>query len=293
MAIPNLLDGVLIDGGANLNDIGVNNLSGASPGAASATSSPAMNTTAFAYPAVVAVGNRVAAGNNIGTGEGGMPLGNYRGGFALRTVPATTLIGGKSFDGRGRCPHGQYDRMERRFTGWRAKRKAFRGSRGFQPGGAGEFYPRQINCPQRRTWDQPRRQRCYPPNSNVGITGPNNLQNFPIITNSIVEHAGTCTFTVVWGSLSAHQQLLYRRYLLGSDSRPPRIRSWAELPVYWSRREPMAKGIATFWAQIPEAVTTDLSATATDATGDTSEFGRAFSVTLQQVQFNGTGNREN
>ncbi len=33
MAIPNLLDGVLIDGGANLNDIGVNNLSGASPSA--------------------------------------------------------------------------------------------------------------------------------------------------------------------------------------------------------------------------------------------------------------------
>ncbi len=231
-------------------------------------------------------GNHVA-GNNIGTGEGGMPLGNYQGGIRIENGASNNVIGSSpstaavdalmanTIAWNGGLPVGGQSGAGVAVVSNQAVGNSIRGNSIYLNGGLG------IDLGD---------NGVTPPNSNVGITGPNNLQNFPIITNSIVEHAGTSTFTVVWGSLYSAPNSSFTVDIYSDPTPDPRGYGPGQNYLYTVKAQTNGQGIATFWAQIPGAVTTDLSATATDATGDTSEFGPSILVTLQQVQFNGTGN---
>lgn len=220
----------------------MNNLSGASPSAGQCNVISGNEHNGVRISGSGSSGNQVA-GNNIGTGEGGMPLGNYQGGIRIENGASNNVIGSSpstaavdalmanTIAWNGGLPVGGQSGAGVAVVSNQAVGNSIRGNSIYLNGGLG------IDLGD---------NGVTPPNSNVGITGPNNLQNFPIITNSIVEHAGTSTFTVVWGSLytppTAPLPSIFTRIRLPT----PADTVLGRITCIPSRRKPMARGSPRF-----------------------------------------------
>ena len=108
-------------------------------------------------------------------------------------------------------------------------------------------------------------------------SGPNNLQNFPVI-NSVSSAAGSTTIT---GTLNSTANTTFRIELFANDAADPS--GFGEGQTYLGAKvvDSDGSGNATFTLTVPTAVPVGqfVSATATDPAGNTSEFSQAVMVT--------------
>jgi hypothetical protein len=106
-------------------------------------------------------------------------------------------------------------------------------------------------------------------------TGENNLQNYPIITNTSVL-AGNVTFT---GSLNSEASKTYRLEFFASSSTDPSGHGEGETFLGFKTVTTDASGNVSFSATFPVVgPSVGYSATATDPAGNTSEFSGAFAT---------------
>jgi uncharacterized repeat protein (TIGR01451 family) len=114
------------------------------------------------------------------------------------------------------------------------------------------------------------------PNHAPGTPGPNNYQNYPVL--SLVQNDGTST--KINGTLSEEPNTSYLIQFFASPQADPSGYGQGQLLVGSMSVQTDAQGIANFSTQLPPAATPGefLSATATDASGNTSEFARCVMV---------------
>jgi titin len=107
-------------------------------------------------------------------------------------------------------------------------------------------------------------------NNSAGHSGPNNFQNFPALTSA----TSSGPLTIVRGTLSSNANTLYRLEFFANPSADPSGHGQGQIFLGFFTVTTDGSGNASFIALLGTATTSGqaISATATDASGDTSEF---------------------
>ncbi|HZT60235.1 MAG TPA: LamG-like jellyroll fold domain-containing protein [Pyrinomonadaceae bacterium] len=108
-------------------------------------------------------------------------------------------------------------------------------------------------------------------------TGPNNLQNFPVLTSAVSDG----TNTTIQGTLNSFVGATFRVEFFSNPSCDPSGNGEGQVFLGSVNVPTDSSGNATIKATLPVAVASgqSITATATDATGDTSEFSACVAVT--------------
>ena len=110
-------------------------------------------------------------------------------------------------------------------------------------------------------------------------TGPNNLQNFPVIT-SVADSSGSVN---IIGTLDSIPSADYHLEFFGSDKADPSHFGEGQVFLGATDVSTNASGSASFDVTFPTTAGPRVTATATDANGNTSEFSLALIPKLQNI----------
>jgi hypothetical protein len=116
-------------------------------------------------------------------------------------------------------------------------------------------------------------------------TGPNNLQNFPVLT-SVTNSGGT---TTIQGTLNSVASTQFRIEFFAGAAADPSGFGQGQTFLGFANATTDGSGNASFTFMTPTPVGTIFTATATDPGGNSSEFSRAMSANVIEPPLNGTG----
>lgn len=213
----------------------------------------------------------VIQGNFIGTDESGtLPLGNGRFGVQLRGLASNNIIGGTE--------PGAGNRIAHTYAGLFADPPVGMGIgsfAGFQTGPVGNAILGNLIYANEGLGIDHNNDLVSPNDPGDNDNGPNNLQNYPVLTSADFVSAAV----IIRGTLESMANQSYRIEFFGDTV--ANASGFGEGRAFLGAANLVtgADGTAAFeWAWPCPAGTRSVSATATDSEGSTSEFSRSLSI---------------